>query len=122
MMLTLKILMLSAQILYSPMEGQNQLHSTNSPLFLPSPMVQSYYMETGFPEISKNIIVELPAESEIEMILLNSNSESLKVLDKGNKNAGKYCYTIDLRELSTGTYYYKLVVNNHEIVKSFEKK
>jgi hypothetical protein len=89
MMLTLKILMLSAQILYSPMEGQNQLQFTNSPLFLPSPMVQSYDVETDFPEVSKNIIVELPADSEMELVLLNSNNESLKVLDKGEKNAGK---------------------------------
>lgn len=119
---TIQILIIALQIISSPVEGQNQQEGKHSPLISPSSSFTTYTMETGFPAVSKNIMVDLAYSSEIELYLLDSNQQTIRTLDKGLKSADSYCYTIDLRYLPRGDYYYRLVVNNKEIIKSLLKE
>ncbi|MBU1679505.1 MAG: T9SS type A sorting domain-containing protein [Bacteroidetes bacterium] len=63
------------------------------------------------------IVYDIPEYSNIEISLYNALGKKMKLLYKGNKNAGRHKLKIDATDLSSGVYFYELISNDFRDVK-----
>ena len=71
----------------------------------------NYELSQNFPNPfnpSTVISYSLPTVSNVKLIIFNSLGQTVKVLEKGFKNAGSYSVNFNATELSSGTYFYKI--------------
>ncbi|MCX7833749.1 MAG: T9SS type A sorting domain-containing protein [Ignavibacteria bacterium] len=58
------------------------------------------------------ITYELPKSALVELIVFDVTGKLIKSLVNGYQTSGKYNYTFDASELSSGVYFYQLSINN----------
>jgi hypothetical protein len=59
-----------------------------------------------------NIKFDLPKATNVQLIIYNSMGQEVKSLVNGFKSAGSYSVDFNASELSSGTYFYKLITSD----------
>ena len=80
----------------------------------------NYELSQNFPNPfnpSTVISYSLPTVSNVKLIIFNSLGQTVKVLEKGFKNAGSYSVNFNATELSSGTYFYKIEAGQFSQIK-----
>lgn len=76
---------------------------------------KTYYLGQNYPNPfnpSTKINYSLPADGEVKLAVFTVEGELVKTLVNGKQNAGTYTIEFDGSNLASGTYLYKLIVNN----------
>jgi hypothetical protein len=85
---------------------------------------KEYILEQNYPNPfnpSTIISYQVPCDGYVSLVLYNVLGKEVKKLVSANQTAGKYDYTLDAGELSSGVYFYKLTAGNYTSVKKLIK-
>jgi hypothetical protein len=82
--------------------------------------LHGYELSQNYPNpFNPNTIISysLPSASYVNLIIYNILGQSVKTLDSGYKNAGKYSITFNAANLPSGIYFYKLEAGQFSQIK-----
>lgn len=66
---------------------------------------------------STTIEYYLPYAGEVKFVLLNVLGQEVKTLENIYKNSGYYNYNLEMKDFSSGVYFYNLIINNYSKTK-----
>jgi hypothetical protein len=87
-------------------------------------IVREYVLSQNYPNPfnpSTIINYQIPADGHVSLVLYNVLGKEVKTLVNGYQSSGKYSYSLDASELSSGVYFYKLIAGNFSQVKKLIK-
>ncbi|MBT29310.1 MAG: hypothetical protein CMO01_06575 [Thalassobius sp.] len=68
------------------------------------------------------LFYKVDTKGKVQIELFNEKGDSIKKLENGQKEPGKYTLEIDVKDLQPGMYYYKITTPDDTITRKFIKK
>jgi photosystem II stability/assembly factor-like uncharacterized protein len=103
--------------------GNNEYYTLNSTLEvnLPGKINLSQNYPNPFNPVTK-IDYEIPNNSNISIVMYDMTGKEVKVLVNSNQSAGYYTIQLNANDLSSGIYFYRMIVNSNGNNLIFTKK